>query len=95
ETARLPQPTGPAPERRPRNAAEVRSMLSGFQSGVTRGRAGGDGDTDGHHAGDAPGTDPGAEHGGTRPAAPAPRVPAQADGTHRPLTRTTDSRTTD
>ena len=48
EAARLPTPpTGPAPERRQRSAADVRSMLSGFQSGVTRGRAGNDTDTDG------------------------------------------------
>jgi hypothetical protein len=48
EAARLPEPpTGPAPERRPRSAADVRSMLSGFQSGVTRGRADVDGDGDG------------------------------------------------
>jgi len=51
EAARLPEPpTGPAPERRHRSAADVRSMLSGFQSGVTRGRAGSDGgpDADSH-----------------------------------------------
>ena len=46
EAAKLPEPpAGPAPERRPRSAADVRSMLSGFQSGVTRGRAGSDGAT--------------------------------------------------
>ncbi len=38
EAAKIHQPTGPAPERRQRSAADVRSMLSGFQSGVTRGR---------------------------------------------------------
>jgi len=38
EAAKIHQPSGPAPERRQRNAADVRSMLSGFQSGVTRGR---------------------------------------------------------
>ncbi|HEX5532175.1 MAG TPA: nitrate- and nitrite sensing domain-containing protein [Actinomycetales bacterium] len=48
-----PKPA-PAATRRARNAADVRSMLSGFQAGVARGRTSPDGAGEGDHAPSAP-----------------------------------------
>lgn len=88
EAARIPPPA-PVVERRQRSAADVRSMLSGFQSGVTRGRAGsGDEGEDGDAA---PGRVPVGAAGPAGHAAPASPTgsPAQTP------TRTTDTSTTD
>jgi hypothetical protein len=48
-----PKPA-PAPTRKARNAADVRSMLSGFQAGVARGRTTPAGVGEGDHAPSAP-----------------------------------------
>jgi hypothetical protein len=48
-----PKPA-PAPARRARNAADVRSMLSGFQAGVARGRTSPGDAGEGDHAPSAP-----------------------------------------
>lgn len=81
DAAKVMTPTGPIPERRHRSAADVRSMLSGFQSGVTRGRAEPTDDNDSL-------TDP--------VRVPAGSLPANTPGTTRTdPARITDSRTTD
>ncbi|WP_336924012.1 hypothetical protein [Aquipuribacter sp. SD81] len=78
-------PAAPS-ERRQRSAADVRSMLTGFTSGVSRARAGED-DGDGEPASLVPGGRPAA-----RPTAVDGPVPGPA---HQTRTTDTDARPTD